>query len=143
MFDFDATLPLMAVQFLILMALLNALFYKPLNKAIDERAEYINANETQTKERLTKAQALAKEYELQLTSARKKSQEIINAAQAEAKIISDTQIAQAVKEAQAKKEAAALEIEEQKQQALAELEKQVDTLGRQILEKLLGPELIR
>lgn len=143
MFDFDATLPLMAVQFLILMALLNALFYKPLNKAIDDRAEYINTNEAQAKERLAKAENLAKEYELQLTSARKQSQEIISSAQAEAKIISDTQIAQAVKEAQAKKEAAALEIEKDRQQALAQLEQQVETLGRQILEKLLGPELIR
>ncbi|MGL5796158.1 MAG: F0F1 ATP synthase subunit B', partial [Waterburya sp.] len=37
MFDFDATLPLMAVQFLLLTALLNAVFYKPLTKVLDER----------------------------------------------------------------------------------------------------------
>ena len=33
MFDFDATLPLMAVQFLLLMVALNAVFYKPLMKS--------------------------------------------------------------------------------------------------------------
>jgi len=37
MFDFDATLPFMALQFLLLAALLNAIFYKPLTKALDER----------------------------------------------------------------------------------------------------------
>jgi F-type H+-transporting ATPase subunit b len=34
LFDFDATLPLMALQFLILVAVLNAVFYKPLTKAM-------------------------------------------------------------------------------------------------------------
>ncbi len=37
MFDFDATLPLMAVQFLLLTAILNVVFFKPLSKAIEER----------------------------------------------------------------------------------------------------------
>ncbi|MBD0363880.1 MAG: F0F1 ATP synthase subunit B', partial [Coleofasciculus sp. C3-bin4] len=41
LFDFDATLPLMAVQFLLLVVLLNAVFYKPLTKAIEDRADYI------------------------------------------------------------------------------------------------------
>ena len=47
MFDFDATLPLMAVQFLILMILLNQIFYKPLGQAIDLRTEYIRKNQAE------------------------------------------------------------------------------------------------
>ena len=43
----------------------------------------------------------------------------------------------------AKAEAAAQEIEQQRQEALKTLEQQVDTLSRQILEKLLGPELVK
>ena len=53
------------------------------------------------------------------------------------------QIAVAQKEAQQQKEAAAQEIEEQRQVALRSLEQQVDGLSRQILEKLLGPELVK
>ena len=59
MFDFDATLPLMAVQFLILTFLLNQIFYKPLGQAIDSRAEYIRKNKADAKERLSKAKELA------------------------------------------------------------------------------------
>jgi len=143
MFDFDATLPLMAVQFLILMILLNQIFYKPLGQAIDLRAEYIRKNLADAKERLAKAKELARQYEKELAAARKKSQQIIADAQAEAKKIAEEKIAAAQKEAIAKREAAAQEIENEKQQALATLEQQVDALSRQILEKLLGPELVK
>ena len=143
MFDFDATLPLMAVQFLILMILLNQIFYKPLGQAIDLRTEYIRKNQADAKERLSKARELAKQYEKELATARRKSQQIIADAQAEAKKIAEEKIAEAQKEAIAKREAAAQEIENEKQQAQATLEQQVDDLSRQILEKLLGPELVK
>ena len=49
----------------------------------------------------------------------------------------------AQQEAQIKKEAVAKEIAQQRQDALKVLEKQVDILSHQILEKLLGPKLIK
>jgi F-type H+-transporting ATPase subunit b len=143
MFDFDATLPIIAVQFLVLMALLNALFFKPLNRVIDDRENYISSNETEARERLAKAESLTKEYELQLTNSRKQYQQVIAQAQAEAKKLSDSKIAQAVKEAQAKKESAYQEIEIQRQKALSELENQVESLSQKVLTKILGPELVK
>lgn len=142
MFDFDATLPLMALQFVLLAVLLNAVFYKPLNKALDERANYILSNEKEARERLAKAEQLAGEYERQLAEARKQSQEIIAAAQAKAQKNAAEKIAAAQREAQAQKDAAAREIEGQKQQARKALEAQVNDLSRQILVKLLGPEFV-
>ncbi len=143
LFDINATLPLMAVQFLILAAILNVVFYKPLGKAIDERAEYIRDNQLKAKERLAKAEKLAQQYELDLASTRKKSQAIIVQAQAEAQKIASEKVAEAMQEAQQMRGKAALEIEQEKQQALQTLEQQVEPLSRQILEKLLGAELVR
>lgn len=143
MFDFDATLPLMALQFLLLSALLNAIFYKPLTKVLDDRDNYIRTNNLEAGERLAKAERLTKDYQLQLASARKQAQEIVAAAQAEAQKISAEKIAQAQQEAQAQREQAASEIEQQKQEALRSLSGQVDALSRQILEKLLGPALVK
>ena len=143
MFDFDATLPFMALQFIVLAFVLNAIFYKPLNKVLDDRADYIRDNESQARERLAKAKEFASQYELQIADARRQSQEVIAAAQSDAKRIAAEQIAVAQKEAQQQKEAAAQEIEEQRQVALRSLELQVDGLSRQILEKLLGPELVK
>ena len=41
LFDFNATLPLMALQILLLMVVLNLVFYTPVAKVLDERDEYI------------------------------------------------------------------------------------------------------
>lgn len=143
MFDFDATLPLMAVQFLLLAALLNAVFYKPITKTLDERDEYIRKNDVEARQRLSKAEELVKQYEQQLAEARRQSQAVVEEAQVDAKKIVSGKIAEAQKEVQSQKERAALEIEEQKKAAMATLEQQVDSLSRQILNKLLGPELVK
>lgn len=143
LFDFDATLPLMAVQFLVLVVVLNAVFYKPLGKAIDDRADYIRTNILQAKERLDKAEKLAKQYEQELGETRRKAQATIAAAQADAQKIAASKIAEAQQEAQAKREQAAQEIDAQKQELMQALEQEVDALSRQILEKLLGPELVK
>jgi len=142
MFDFNATLPLMAVQFLLLAALLNAIFYKPLGKAIDDRDNYIRTTEAEAKERLAKAEVLAKQYEEQLADARRKSQALITSAQEDARKIAAQKIAEAQQEAVAQRENAQREIDEQKQAAMSSLEQEVDALSRQILEKLLGSALV-
>lgn len=142
MFDFDATLPLMAVQFLLLAALLNVVFYKPLMKALDERDDYIRKNDLGARERLAKAEQLTKEYEQKLADTRRQSQTLIANAQADAQKIAAQKIAEAQQEAVVKREQAALEIEQEKQEAFQSLEQQVDALSRQILDKILEPQLL-
>lgn len=141
LFDFDATLPFMAIQFLLLALVLNATFYKPLGKAIDERDDYIRTTQLEARERLSKAEQLAKQYEQELGTARRQSQTIVADAQSEAQRIAAEKIASAQKEAQAQREQAVQEIEQQRLEAMASLEQQVDALSRQILEKLLGSDL--
>jgi F-type H+-transporting ATPase subunit b len=141
MFDFDATLPLMAIQFLLLTVVLNAVFYKPLTKVINERNDYIRSNNTEAQERLSKAKHLAEQYERELAETRRQSQAIIAVAQAEAQRTASEQIAEAQREVQAQIQQAQQELDHQKQEALSSLEQQVGTLSQQILEKLLGAQL--
>ena len=142
-FDFDATLPFMALQFLVLMVVLNAVFYKPLTKMLDERDEYIRTTQVSAGERLAKAQKLAQEYEQKLGETRKQSQAVIAAAQADAQKTASAKVAEAQKEAQVAREKAGQEIEQRKQEAMRSLEQEVDVLSRQILEKLLGTALVK
>jgi len=137
LFDLDATLPLMAVQFLLLVAILNAVFYKPLGKAIDDRDEYIRTTQADAKERLLKAENLAKQYEQELAETRRQTQTVIAAAQADAQKIAAEKVAEAQREAQAQREQAQLELDRQKQEALQSLEQQVEALSQQIIDKLL------
>jgi F-type H+-transporting ATPase subunit b len=143
LFDFDATLPLMAIQFVVLVFVLNALFYKPLGKVLDDRADYIRGGVSGGKERLAEAEKLTKQYETELATARREAQATIAAAKAEATEVTSKQIAEAQAAAQAQREQAQQEIDRQKQDAFAALQQDVDALSHQILTKLLGSELVK
>jgi F-type H+-transporting ATPase subunit b len=79
LFDFDATLPLVAIQFIVLMVVLNIVFFNPLLITIRERNEFILNNLAKASEILTKANVLTTQYEQELTRIRKEAQlEITN-----------------------------------------------------------------
>jgi len=79
LFDINATLPLVAIQFLLLMVILNVLLYSPLLSVIAERNEYILNNLAKASETLVKANELTTQYEQELNSVRKEAQlEITN-----------------------------------------------------------------
>ena len=142
LFDFNATLPLMAIQFVLLTVVLTFLFYKPVSKVIDERETYISGNLSQASEKLVKADELYKQYDEQLKTARVNAQSII------AKSEKDAKDAVALEIGQARTDAANLiaqtnkELEAQKSLALEKLETQVDELSQLIKEKLLGKEVV-
>jgi len=79
LFDFNATLPLVAIQFVLLMVILNVLFYSPLSTVISERNEFILTTLANASETLAKANEMTAEYEQELESVRKQAQlEITN-----------------------------------------------------------------
>ena len=79
LFDIDATLPLVGLQFLLLMVFLNIILYNPLLTVIEERKEYILKNLAKASEVLAEANELTTQYEHELDNVRKESQlEITN-----------------------------------------------------------------
>jgi len=79
LFDIDATLPLVAIQFILLTVILNVILYSPLLTVITERNEYVLNNLAQASEILAKANDLTAEYEQELNKVRKEAQlEITN-----------------------------------------------------------------
>jgi len=79
LFDINATLPLVAIQFLLLMVILNIILYNPLLTVIETRKEYILTNLTKASEMLTEANNLTVQYEQELENIRREAQlEITN-----------------------------------------------------------------
>ena len=142
LFDFNATLPLMAIQFILLTVVLTFMFYKPVAKVIDERETYINGNLTQASEKLIKADELYKEYDEQLKEARVSAQSVIAQSENEAKAVVTQEITEARADAARLIEKTNKELEAQKSIALEKLEAQVDELSQLIKEKLLGKEVV-
>ena len=77
LFDFNATLPLVAIQFVLLMLILNIILYSPLLAIIDERQEYILNNLANASDILTQANQLTTYYEQELSNVRKESQLLV------------------------------------------------------------------
>ena len=142
LFDFNATLPLMAIQFVLLTVVLTFIFYKPVGKVIDERETYINTNLSQASEKLIKADEIYKQYDEKLKDARISAQTVIAESEKEAKEVVAQEIGQARKDAANLIERTNKELEAQKSLALEKLEMQVDELSQLIKEKLLGKEAV-
>jgi F-type H+-transporting ATPase subunit b len=142
LFDFNATLPLMALQIILLSVVLTFVFYKPVSKVIDEREAYINGNLTTASEKLIKADELYSEYDEELKAARVNAQAIISKSEKEAKDAVALEINQARQDAAKLIERTNKELETQKSLALQQLETQVDELSQLIKEKLLGKEVV-
>jgi F-type H+-transporting ATPase subunit b len=79
LFDINATLPLVLIQFILLVVILNIILYTPLLTIIEERKEYILINLGKASEILAEANKLTKQYEQELANVRKEAQlEITN-----------------------------------------------------------------
>ena len=77
LFDIGATLPLVALQFLILMFILNVILYKPLISIIDKRDENIFNNLSKASEILLTASNMTNKYEESLNLTKKESKQSI------------------------------------------------------------------
>ena len=138
LFDFNATLPLMAAQFLVLMVILDNIFYKPVAKILDDRDEYIRNSLTTASVSLNKANELTLQYEQELADARKDAQELIRNSQKDAQEVVSIKIKTAQKDAEILIAEASQQLMLQKEQAIKTLENQVETLSDQIKVKLLN-----
>jgi F-type H+-transporting ATPase subunit b len=143
LFDFNATLPIMALQFILLTVVLTFVFYKPVAKVIEDRDTMINNNLTEASAKLLKADQLYKQYDEQLKFARSNAQLIIAESEKEAKEIVAEEINKAKDDASKLIQQTNTELESQKSLALQKLETQVDELSDLIKDKLLGNQAVR
>lgn len=138
LFDLDATLPLMAVQVVILTFILNALFFRPVGQAVEEREGFISTSRAQAKEKLAQAERLEADLKAQLLEARRQSQSVILEAEQEVDRLYREALALAQAEANSQRESSRRQVEVQKQQAFAGLDAQAERLGALIVDRLLA-----
>lgn len=92
LFDINATLPLVAIQFILLMILLNIILYSPLLTIIEERKEYVLSNLAEASEKLAQAKELTAQYEEDIQTAEKQAQLAIANSQKQHKEILDVEL---------------------------------------------------
>lgn len=136
LFDIDATLPLVAIQFVLLMVVLNIILYNPLLTIIEERKEYILTNLGKASELLAEANNLTAQYEEELTSVRQEAQLEITNSQKIHKEILDLEINISQKYLDNLLDTITSDFESRKTSALNNLEQSVQSLCDDINTKL-------
>jgi F-type H+-transporting ATPase subunit b len=138
LFDLDATLPLMAVQVVVLTFLLNALFFRPVGRVVEDREGYIATSRAEAKQKLAQVERLEADLREQLKDARQQSQKLILEAEQEMDRLYREALALATAEANASREQARREIDAQRDQAMTQLNTDADKLGDLIVSRLLA-----
>jgi len=137
LFDFDATLPLMAIQVVILTFILNSLFFKPVGKVVEEREQYVTTSRKQAREKIAEVERLEKNLKNQLKEARLAAQKVIQEAEDDSEALYKEALLLATSEANASRENARNEIEAQRDAALNQLKADSKQLGELIVSRLL------
>ena len=138
LFDLDATLPLMAVQVVLLTFLLNSLFFRPVGKVVEDREGYISTSLADAKQKLEQVQRLEAELTEQLRGARQAAQAAILEAEQEVDNLYREAIATTEADANRTREKARREIETQREQAQSQLMSKVDEFSTKIIQRLLA-----
>jgi len=136
LFDFNATLPLVAIQFVLLMLILNIILYNPLLTIIEERKEYILNNLAQASEILTQANELTSYYEQELSKVRKEGQLLVTEGQKIHKELLDVELDASQVYLDKLLDANIEDLTNKQKIALSNLDKLVESLRYEITKKL-------
>lgn len=138
MIKFNATLVVQMINFAIFLFIMRKMLFQPLVKHIQERRNLISSSEKKITEGLIKLEESEKQYQLQLSDARKKAQEIISSKVAVAEEEKQQIIKAAVEETKNVFEQFSQELNQEVSNARLTLDTEVDTLANQIAEKILA-----
>mgnify|MGYP002621460251 CR=1 FL=1 len=137
LFDFDATLPFVAFQFLILMFVLNNILYNPLLKIINERNDYIVSTLTRSSELIIEADEIIKMCEEEIIEARKTSQSEISYYQKRYKEAFNSELELIQKQFDGIVEKLTLRLSNEKEIALHKLKEEIEDISTLIERKIL------
>ena len=136
LFDIGATLPLVALQFLVLMFILNSILYNPLITLMNQRSQYILDNLSKASEMLITAEELTTQYETELASTKKEAQQEISQLKKVQKESFDNELSLSQKSIDTLVGKILENFAAKKETVLAGLGSEIDSLSNQMVTKL-------
>jgi F-type H+-transporting ATPase subunit b len=137
MFNFNLTIAIQMVSFLVFVFLMNRIFFRPIVRAIEARQAYLLTQQQKASESLKETESLQRDYEARLRKAREEAQAIVAQATAEADSQRREALAQASAQAAAVIEAARGEIALERDNALQSLRGEVAAIAGTITAKVM------
>lgn len=136
--EFNATFLISAISFILFTLIMNKIFYKPLERVMDERQKFIDDTKSDAEKSNLKAQAIINDREERLTKSATDSKKLvadkINEANENSKIITSNAKQKSQEEIASAKSA----LKNEAQQTTEELKLKVKDLAEVISSKILG-----
>ena len=129
MIDLNATFFAQILNFLILVAILRALCYKPVVRMIKAREDKIAESLAKADSDVAEAEELKKSYQTQFAEAREKAQAIVDKAEKVAASNRETSLQDTKREIEQMKKAAQAEIQRDRERAADQLKKEIVALS--------------
>ena len=129
MIDLNATFFAQILNFLILVAILRALCYKPVVRMIKAREDKIAESLAKADSDVAEAESLKKDYQAQLAEAREKAQATVDKAEKVAASNRETSLQDTKREIEQMKKAAQAEIQRDRERAADQLKKEIVALS--------------
>lgn len=139
--QFDFTLVAQIISFLLLVWLLSTKAWGPLMKMMEQRRVQIETSITQAKEERQQAEQIKHEYQEEMRKARQEAQEVIAKAAKVGEASAAEILAAAHEEAVRIKKSALVDIERERDRAIAEVRAQVADLSVLVAEKIIRQKL--
>lgn len=137
MFNFNLTIAIQMVSFLVFVFLMNRLFFRPVVRAIEARQTYLLDQQQKAADSLKETESLQRDYEARLAKARQEAQTIVSQASAEAESKRREAMAQASAQAAVVLDSARGEIAAERDKALESLRGEVAAIAGTISAKVM------
>ncbi|KAL8498773.1 hypothetical protein ACS0TY_021919 [Phlomoides rotata] len=137
LFDFNLTLPIIALEFLFLMFALDKVYYSPLGKFMDERDAAIREKLSSVKDTSEEVKQLEAQAAAVMRAARAEISAALNKMKKETQIEVEEKLAEGRKKIEAELQEALASLETQKEATVKALDSQIAALSDEIVKKVL------
>jgi len=139
--SFDLTYPVQIISFLILFWILAKFAWKPLMGMMEKRRQFIEDNLAHAESERKEAERIRLEYQEEMRKARQEAQLIIEKATKNSEERAAEILAEARKENEKIKQAALIDIERERDRAIADVKAQVIDMSIAVAEKIIQQKL--
>lgn len=136
--EFNATFLVSIISFIVFMLIMNAIFYKPLQKVVFERQKFIDDTTEEAKSHREKSEAILKDKDKKLEKTKHEARKIISDKSEEIKTKKAELTSEAQQKANKQVEAAKGNLNQSKDEAQKVLSDEAQKLAQSISAKILG-----
>lgn len=136
--EFNATFIASAISFIVFTLIMNAIFYKPLQKTVSERQNFVDETLKEAKLHTEKSEAIIKDKAKKLEATKHDAKKIIATKSDEVKSQKSAMASEAQQKASQKVDSAKAELQESKDKAQEVLSEEAKNLAQDIASKILG-----